>query len=274
MASHGHTLQAAIFDWAGTMVDFGSRAPAGAFVDVFADAGITITVADARGPMGLPKLDHIRALGRLPTVQAQWQSLHGAPFDDAAAQAIYAAYVPRNAGVVADFAELVPGAADLVRTLRDRGIRIGSTTGYSRDIMERLLPKAADQGYVPDTLVCAGDLAAGRPTPLMMYKCFVDLGLWQPHRVVKVDDTTPGIEEGNAAGCWTVGVSLSGNAVGLSPDALAAADPDAVARLNDRARQTLIDGGAHHVIDTVADLPAVIDRIEAMLAAGQAPHRF
>ena len=65
-----------VFDWAGTIVDFGSLAPMGAFVDLFAGHGITISVAQARIPMGLPKIEHIRSLGQLPEVAAQWQLVH------------------------------------------------------------------------------------------------------------------------------------------------------------------------------------------------------
>ncbi len=267
-------VQAVIFDWAGTMVDFGSRAPMGAFVEVFKSFGVEISTDEARGPMGLPKLEHIRALGQLETVRTQWRVSQGGDFDDAAAHRVYEVFVPMNADVVADYADLVPGAADLVVALRERGITIGSTTGYTREIMERLLPRAAEQGYAPDNLVCAGDLAAGRPTPLMMYKCFVDLGVWEPQRVVKVDDTTPGIAEGLAAGTWTVGVSLSGNEVGLAPHELARIDDKVRGELNDRARGVLQDAGAHAVIDTVADLLPLLERIDAEIAAGAPPHRL
>lgn len=267
-------LKAAIFDWAGTMIDFGSRAPMGAFVEVFGEFGITISIADARGPMGLPKLEHIKALGRLPHVAEQWRARRGTAFDEAAAEEIYKVFVPRNAGIVTDYAGLIPGAAETVAALRDRGLRIGSTTGYTRGIMERVLPVAAAQGYAPDNLVCAGDLAAGRPTPLMMYKCFVDLGLWQPWRVVKVDDTEPGIAEGLAAGTWVVAVSLSGNAVGLSEAELAALPEAERRQLNAAARKQLTADGAHMVIDSVADLLPAVAAIEEQIAAGRRPHRL
>lgn len=258
-------LKAAVFDWAGTIIDFGSRAPMGAFVEVFQRFGVTLTVAEARSPMGLPKLDHIRALGELDSVRSQWRAAKGSDFDEAAAQAIYEVFVPLNAEVVSDFADLVPGAAQTVSALRARSLKIGSTTGYTRDIMERLLPLAAAQGYAPDNLVCAGDLWAGRPTPAMMWKCFLDLQIDDPATVVKVDDTGVGILEGKRAGAWTVGVSLSGNEVGLSPEDLAALPDRERATLNTRAREKLLDAGADFVIDSVADLPALLPEIESVL---------
>ena len=264
-------IKAAIFDWAGTMIDFGSRAPMGAFVDVFGEFGVEITVDEARGPMGLPKLDHIRALGAQPRIAKAWLEARGAPFDEKAAHSIYEIFVPLNAKVVSDYADLVPGAAEMVATLRDRGLKIGSTTGYTREIMKPVLPLAAEQGYAPDNLICSGDLPAGRPTPLGMYKCFVDLGVWPAAACVKVDDTAPGIAEGRAAGCWTVAVTLSSNEVGLSPEELNKADSSTVNDLNQKAVAKLSATGADYIIDTVADLPPIIDQINARLAAGERP---
>ena len=63
-------VHAVILDWAGTVVDHGSRAPMGAFVRAFAQFGVTVSIADARGPMGMAKWDHIRAVGHTPSVAA------------------------------------------------------------------------------------------------------------------------------------------------------------------------------------------------------------
>ena len=115
-----------------------------------------------------------------------------------------------------------PGTLAAIDALRARGIRIAGTTGYTRPIMDVLEPLAAAAGYAPELTVCAGDLPAGRPTPLMMWYAMAKLGVWPAASVVKVDDTAPGIGEGKAAGTWTVGIALTGNAVGLSAEELAA----------------------------------------------------
>jgi phosphonoacetaldehyde hydrolase len=256
-------FKAVVFDWAGTMIDFGSFAPMGVFVEAFAQFGITATVAQARAPMGLPKWDHIRTMLNDTDIAAQWQAKTGAAPTDADADAIYKVFVPMNEEVVARYADLVPGGLEAVTALRARGLKIGSTTGYVRSIMERVLPRAAEQGYAPDNLVCADDLAEGRPGPLGMYQCFIDLRAYPASAVVKVDDTEPGIAEGVAAGCLTVGVALSGNFVGLTPEELAALPEADVARLRTHATDRLRAAGADHVIDTVADLPALLDRLDA-----------
>lgn len=256
-------FKAAVFDWAGTTIDFGSFAPMGAFVQAFETFGITASIEEARAPMGAPKRDHIRAMMRMPAIASQWQAKYGAPASDADIDKLYAVFLPMNEAVVADYATLVPGTKDMVETLRARGMKIGSTTGYTRSIMERVLRKAADQGFAPDNLICSDDLPETRPGPLAMYQCLVDLVAYPPEAVVKVDDTAAGIGEGVAAGCLTVGVALSGNAVGKTPEELAQLSDPEIDALRQHATALLKAAGAHHVIDTVADLPNLLTRLDA-----------
>ncbi|MGF1563263.1 MAG: phosphonoacetaldehyde hydrolase [Geminicoccaceae bacterium] len=264
-------LQAVVFDWAGTTVDFGSRAPMGVFVEAFKSFDIDVTIAEARGPMGMAKRPHIAALMQLPRIAEQWRARYGKDPDDAAIDAVYDVFVPKNAEVVVDYADLIPGTAETVAALRARGLKIGSTTGYTRDIMAPLLPIAAEQGYAPDCLVCTGDTKEGRPAPLMLYRCMLDLGAWPSRLVVKVDDTEVGIEAGLNAGCWTVGVALTGNACGLSLEELSQLAPEELAAASALAEAKLYAAGAHYVIDGIADLLPVIDRIEGRLARGERP---
>lgn len=75
-ASSTGQLKAVIFDWAGTMVDYGCFAPVAVFIEVFKRQGIAISTAQARAPMGLEKRDHIRAIAQQPEISAQWQTVH------------------------------------------------------------------------------------------------------------------------------------------------------------------------------------------------------
>jgi phosphonoacetaldehyde hydrolase len=256
-------FKAVVFDWAGTMIDFGSFAPMGAFVETFGKFGVAVTIADARKPMGLPKRSHIAAMLAEPHIAASWTKAQGRAPNEAAIDAVYELFVPLNEEVVADYCTLVPGALDAVRYIRAKGLKIGSTTGYTRSIMAQVLPLAAAQGYAPDNLVCADDLPLGRPTAIGMYKCFLDLMVHPASAVIKVDDTEPGIAEGVAAGCVTVGLTLSGNEAGLMPEELAALSSQERQALHERVAGKLIAAGADHVIGTVAELPALIDRLEA-----------
>ena len=243
----------------------------GVFVETFHRFGVDITVDEARGPMGLPKRDHIAAVLGLPRVAKAWEMATGHPATEADVDALYAAFIPLNVEVVTDYADLIPGARATIDSLRARKLKIGSTTGYTREIMAPVLPLAAAQGYAPDNLVCAGDLPTGRPTPLMMYRTFLDLGVWPAATVVKVDDTEPGIAEGRAAGTWTVGVALTGNLTGLSAEALAALSDVERQALRHAATKRLIEAGADYVIDSVADLLPVLDAIEGRLSQGHLP---
>ncbi len=254
---------AVVFDWAGTTVDFGSFAPMGVFVKAFAEFGLTVTIEEARAPMGAAKWDHIRAMMDMPSIARHWQDTHGRAPTDADVDEVYKVFVPMNEKVAAEYAELVPGCAKAIAALRKMGLKIGSTTGYTRSIMENVLPVAAAQGYVPDNLVCSDDLPEGRPGPLGMYQCMIDLVAYPPSSILKVDDTAPGIAEGVAAGCITVGVALSGNAVGKTPQELAAMSEKDIAALRAHATNILVGAGADHVIDTVADLPDLVRRLDA-----------
>jgi len=251
------------------VVDHGSRAPMGAFVRAFAQFGVTISIADARGPMGMAKWDHIRAVGQIPSVAVAWRERHGRDFIEGDVDAIFQVFEPMNIAAVRDHADIIPGTIEAMATLRARGIRVAGTTGYTRPIMDVLEPLAAAGGYMPELTVCAGDLPAGRPTPLMMWYVMAKLGVWPAATVVKVDDTAPGIGEGRAAGTWTVGVALTGNAVGLSATELAALSSTERTKLRQHAAAEL--GDANVMIDSIADLPQAVATIDARLAAGERP---
>ena len=264
-------IKAVILDWAGTVVDHGSSAPMGAFVKAFAHFGVTISINDARGPMGMAKRDHIRMVGTAPAVAAAWRANHGRDFDDAAIDAIFEVFEPLNVAAVEAHSALIPGAHDALQWCKARGIRVGSTTGYTRPIMERLMPLAAAQGFVPEVTICAGDLAAGRPAPLQIWSALAQMGIWPASSVIKLDDTTPGIGEARAAGCWAAGAALTGNNPGLTAEELAQLPPDQRAELRRAASEPLLRAGAHLVIDSIAELPWLVEHIEARLLAGEKP---
>lgn len=252
-------IKAVVFDWAGTLIDFGSHAPMGAFVDLFHRHGIKIRIEDARGPMGLPKWDHIFALGQLTHVREQWKEIHRREFNNHDVDRLYEEFIPMNLIAIQNHVSLVPGALETINWLRERGIKVGTTTGYSREIMDVVLPLVEAQGFVPDSLLCAGDLPITRPTPLGMYKTLIDLQVWPAASVIKVDDTVPGLLEGREAGCPTVGVLASGNEAGITLEnwlEMEAGERDAlryrVAKQLDAARPDLL-------IDTVEDLPIVLE---------------
>jgi len=243
-----------IFDWAGTMVDFGCHAPVIALREAFALRGVAISDVQARRDMGKPKVDHVRALLQDPAIARAWTEACGRCAEDADVQRLMTDLAPLMRDQAVRAARLIDGARSAVEGLRAEGIKVGSSTGYTREMMAPVLREAAAQGYVPDHVVCSGETPAGRPTPLMIYKACAELGVWPLSRVVKVDDTEAGVAEGRAAGCFTVGITASGNGVGLSQEALSALPvADRAARMA-AAEKSLLTAGADVTIDTIAGL--------------------
>src|SRR3979490_433786 len=228
-----------IFDWAGTMVDFGCLAPVIALRKAFARRGVTISDAQARRDMGKSKADHVRCLLDDPDVAQAWFEAHGIAASDADIASLMTDLGPLMRDQAARAARLIDGARSTVEALRAEGVRVASSTGYTREMMAPVLHEAAAQGYVPDHVVCSGETPAGRPAPLMIYKACAELGVWPLSRVVKVDDAEAGVAEGKAAGAFTGGGAASGNAVGLSLAAYRGLAPSERASRLDAARKSL-----------------------------------
>jgi phosphonoacetaldehyde hydrolase len=260
-------VKAVIFDWAGTMIDFGCMAPVEALVDVFAAEGVTVSPDEVRRDMGKAKLDHLRALLENPAVTARWTALNAAPPTEADIDRLYRKLVPAMTAAAARSAVLIPKAAEIVAELRSLGIKIGSGTGYTREMMADILPRAAAQGYAPDVVVCAGETPSGRPAPLMSWKALIALDAWPANRCIKVDDAPVGIEEGRLAGCWTIGLSASGNGVGLDLEALCGLSPAERTERLARAERELKAAGADFVIEDISQLMAVVHEIAGRITA-------
>jgi len=265
------SVKAVIFDWAGTTVDYGSRAPMGAFVKLFESEGIEMTIAQARIPMGISKWEHINFLLNLPEVQSQWLKIHEVPHTDADVDRLLDIFVPINKVSILEYSQLIPGVATLTKALRERDIKIGSTTGYTRELLDLLLPIAKEQGYEVDVFSYSGGTPLGRPSAQMMIKCARQLGLDNPLSFIKVDDTQPGIEEGKSFGSWTVGVAVSGNTLGLSLEELNALPEEEAARLKNAARIKMQEMKPDFVIDSVADLLPIVDEINERISRGEFP---
>ena len=264
-------IEAVLLDWAGTTLDFGCVAPAVVFVEVFARQGVPITIEEARAPMGAHKRVHIQRITELESVRARWHAAHGHTPDDADVSRMFAEFVPLQLQCLSDYSALIPGTLETIAALRARGIRIGSTSGYTTEMMAINLRDAARQGYVPDATVCASDVPRGRPYPYMCLANLPRLDVSTVEACVKVDDTVPGIEEGLNAGMWTVGFAVSGNEVGLSlADWTALAEVDR-ARRRARAQGRMRQCGAHYVVDSIADLMPCIDDIQARIDRGERP---
>jgi phosphonoacetaldehyde hydrolase len=264
-------VRAVILDWAGTSVDHGCMGAVGVFVEVFKEQGLAITPGQARGPMGFNKREHLRRLTAVPELAAAWRASRKADPTEADIDALYTRAVTLQKERIADFAEPIPGVPEVVAALRERGIRIGSISGYDRELLEILARAAAVQGYAPDVAVAASDVPQGRPAPFMHFEAAKLLGAWPIQACVVVGDTPLDIEAGLNAGMWTVGVALTGNELGLTAEEVSGVDLSELAALRRDASARLWGAGAHFVIDSAAELLPVIARIQERLARGERP---
>lgn len=266
-------IAAVIFDWAGTLVDFGCFAPTVSIVETFAQRGVELTVAEARGPMGLEKRAHLRRLLADDSISQRWKQATGADPRPRDVDSLYEELEPRLARSVKRHSRLVPGTRDLAEELRSRGIRIGSTTGYLRPLMDILTEEASRQGFTADAVVCPSDVSAGRPFPWMCFLNATILDVYPPRRIVKIGDTPADIREGLNAGMWTVGVTLSGNEVGLSETEVEQLTADERFARAMEAEGRLLAAGAHYVTESVRSCRTVLAAIEEKILEGEHPSR-
>jgi phosphonoacetaldehyde hydrolase len=264
-------IKLVVFDWAGTTIDFGCLAPSGAFVAAFAAVGVGVTSAEARGPMGLHKKDHIRAMLRTESVGAKWRAATGSDWSEADVEALYRDVTPRQVEAAAKYSDLVPDTVSTVTELRRRGLKIAATTGYFRAAAEVVLAAAKRQGYEPDFNICADDVPAGRPAPWMIFRCMEALDVYPPSTVLKVGDTAVDIEDGLNAGCWSVGVVDSSNEMGLSAAELRALPPDERNARFAGVADRYCAVGAHAVAHSLRDVVELVDHFNARLAEGERP---
>ncbi len=260
-----------VFDWAGTTVDHGCFAPVAPFVEVLRRHGVTVTDTEARGPMGLGKRDHLKLLLAATGAAEQWRDTHKRAVTEEDIDAMFAELAPLAIESVRAHTGLIDGVVEMAAELRRRGIAIGGTTGYFAEAARVCFERAAADGYAPDATFCVSDVPQGRPAPWMIHRNMEALGVFPSNSVLKVGDTAPDIEEGRNAGCWSAGVTASSSDVGLTAEALADLAPDERARRLTAVSKKLTGAGAHAVIETVRDVPALIDAIDRRLAAGERP---
>jgi phosphonoacetaldehyde hydrolase len=264
-------LQAAILDWAGTVVDFGSFAPTRIFVEAFASSRIQVSLEEARGPMGIGKRDHIRTLCNQPAIAERFQHRFGRSPNDTDVNEIYQRFMPLQIAKVGEYSALIPGALESIAALRQAGLKIGSTSGYPKEVMNKLIPIAAAAGYSPDYVVASDEVPKGRPSPAQALANVIALGLDDVAACVKVDDTPPGILEGHSAGMWTVALRFSGNFLGLTWDEYRALSSERLDSERKRIDKLFSPSKPHYLIDTIAELPSTITDINARLTRGESP---
>jgi len=266
--NHSPKIEAVIFDWAGTTVDYGCFAPLEVFKEVFRKRGIEVLDEEARAPMGLLKWDHIRKMCDMDRIAELWKSKYGNLPEDKDVDALYADFEPMLFSILPNYCNPIPGAIELVERLRRKGIKIGSTTGYTAEMMEIVAAGAKKRGYAPDLLVTPDDVPAGRPFPWMIYQNAMKLGVYPMKHFIKVGDTVSDIKEGINSGSWSVGILRGSSELGLKEEEVNALDPEILAEKLEVVAERFKKAGAHYVIDSIGDLDQLIPKINMRLANG------
>lgn len=252
-------FDAVIFDWAGTTVDYGCFAPVQAFVEVFRHFDIEPTMEEVRKPMGMLKIDHIRTMLKMPRIEACWMEKYGRKPEDADAQQMFGLFEEKLLSILHRFADPKPGVVEAVQEIRDMGMKIGSTTGYTDKMMAIVVPEAAAKGYAPDSWFSPDSTnQKGRPYPYMIYRNMEALDIADVRRVIKVGDTASDIKEGKNSGAYSVGVIVGSSEMGASQDEYETLSESEKKELQEKTAKKFYEAGAD---DVVMDFRELIDRI-------------
>jgi len=249
-------IKAVIFDWAGTTVDYGCFAPVKGFIDGFRSIGVEITNEMARKPMGLLKIDHTRAIA----------AMLSEPITEEQILKAYENFEKTLFANLEQHCDIKDYVVETVTALREQGIKIGSTTGYTSAMMEIVIPKASEQGYSPDFCIAPDQTVKGRPYPYMIWNNLMQFGISDPREAVKIGDTTADIAEGKNADCWTVGIITGSSELGLTRNEVAALSDDELKDRKAAVRAAYYKTGADYIIDDMNELLGVIADINRRLA--------
>ena len=264
-------VKGVIFDWAGTIVDYGCMAPVIAFVEAFRKRDVHITIEEARIPMGLAKKEHVRVISEFDNVRSQWRKIHSRYPEAADIDDIYSDLEPALASIVSKYSNPVPGLLELAEALRNKGIKIGTTTGYVKSMMDNVVPIAVNYGFNPDCIVNSSDVKEGRPKPWMIFLNASQLDIYPLSSMIKIGDTVADVEEGLNAGLWTIGLTKSGNEVGYSYEEINTVDKNLLNSKIEKAKHKLLSAGAHFVCDGIWDCLPVIEVIDNLIKKGLKP---
>ena len=266
-------VQAVILDWSGTTADAYVVAPAVVFVEVFKRQKVEISMVEARGPMGLRKDLHIKALTEVDEIKERWKKIHGKYPEQSDVDRMFADFVPLQLDCLRKYTTLLPGVAEVTQRLQKQGIKIGSTTGFVRSMVDILEEDSAKQGYKPDASVAGDEVTNGaRPSPHMVYKNLDMLNITPIQSVVKVDDTASGVGEAVNAGCWGIGVTRYSNYMNVdTPEDGKKLSEDEIKKRVAKTKDILEKAGAHYILESIADIEPVIEDINKRLARGERP---
>lgn len=251
-----------IFDWAGTTVDYGCFAPVQAFVEVFKHFGIAPTMDEVRKPMGMLKRDHIKTMLAMPRIQALWLEKYGKASGESDIEEMYRLFEEKLMSILTDFSSPKPYVLETAAKLREMGISIGSTTGYTDEMMAIVTKKAEELGYAPDAWFSPNSVNnMGRPYPYMIYRNMEQFRVHAADHVVKVGDTVSDIREGRNAGVYTIGIIEGSSEIGLTQEEYHSLPLSHRASLIQKVKTRYLEAGADAVIMNMSGLIPLLEAV-------------
>ncbi|AKP67003.1 phosphonoacetaldehyde hydrolase [Companilactobacillus ginsenosidimutans] len=258
-------IEAVIFDWAGTTVDYGSLAPVVAFKAAFNTKSIYPTDEEIRQFMGMSKWDHIGEMLQLPTIRQQWEDEYGELPTEDDRKELYTMFESALMAHLVKQTELKPHLLDTIDFLEDSGIQYATTTGYTPEMMDAVQRGASNLGYKPDIVLTSADVNNnGRPAPDMIEKILFELGEIKPEEALKVGDTIVDIEEGRNAGVQTVGIIDGSSLMGLNESDFNNLTEDEREAVRAEVRQQFETVDADYIINDLSELPEVIKSLNQL----------
>ncbi|GBG96260.1 phosphonoacetaldehyde hydrolase [Lactococcus termiticola] len=252
-------IEAVILDWAGTTVDYGCFSPVQAFVDAFESQGIGVTLEEVREPMGILKRDHIIAMLEMPRINSAFKELKGRDYNDEDVDQILEVFTDKLMSHLRLGTSLKPGTLEIAQLLREKGIKIGSTTGYTKAMLEPVAEAAARLGYTPDMAVTPEEVAGfGRPYPYMIFENLKRLEVMSTENVIKIGDTVADVLEAKHAGIKSFAVVEGSSVMALSEEEWETLSPDEQEQRSFAVKKVFLEAGADVVLQNLGELVAYL----------------
>lgn len=252
-------IEAVIFDWAGTTVDFGSMAPVQAFMEAFKSEGIEPTLEEIRKPMGMLKRDHVKTMMSMDRIHKLWLETKGHDWTETDVDRVYEKSEKGIIDIVENFAAPKPYVLETIAALKAMNIKIGSTTGYTDAMMSIVVPKAAAQGYTVDAWYTPEAVENyGRPYPYMIYKNLQALHVSAVSAAIKIGDTVADIKEGKNAGLITIGIVEGSSVMGLTETEFEALTLPQYRAIYTKTAQVFQEAGADYILPNLSALIPLI----------------
>ncbi len=255
-------IEAVIFDWAGTTVDYGCFAPVRAFIEVFEEYGISPTIDETRKPMGMLKWDHIKTMMSMPRINKLWVEKYNRDFTDKDIDEMHDKFTDKLMGILHNYGNPKPYVVETMNKLREKNIKIGSTTGYTDEMMSIVTKVAKEQGYEPDCWFSPNSTNnIGRPYPFMVFKNMEALKVSSIKNVIKVGDTISDILEGKNAGVLTVGIVEGSSEMALNEEEYDTLSNEEKSYKINEITERYKEAGVDFVIRNMNELIELIDSI-------------